>query len=60
VAYLVYWNLITAGQAWVARGAIPPALGLWWTHAAVLLLALAVIFAPQVGQRLRYRRAGQA
>ena len=60
VAYLVYWNLITAGQAWVARGAIPAAIGLWWTHAAVLLLAVAVILAPQAGQRLRYRRAAQA
>ncbi|HEY2037642.1 MAG TPA: LPS export ABC transporter permease LptF [Steroidobacteraceae bacterium] len=60
VAYLIYWNLITAAQAWVGRGAIPVALGLWWTHVAVLLLAVAVIFAPQTGQRLRYRRAGQA
>jgi lipopolysaccharide export system permease protein len=60
VAYLIYWNLITAGQAWVARGAIPAALGLWWTHAAVLLLAVAVIFAPEAGQRLRYRRSSQA
>jgi len=59
VAYLIYWNLITAAQAWVARGAIPAALGLWWTHIAVLLLAVGVIFAPQAGQRLRYRRAGQ-
>ena len=60
VAYLIYWNLITAGQAWVARGAIPAALGLWWTHIAVLLLAVGVIFAPRTGQRLRYRRAGPA
>ena len=56
VVYLIYWNLITAGQAWVSRGVIPAAIGLWWTHLAVLLLALAVIFAPQAGQRLRYRR----
>ena len=47
VVYLIYWNLISAGQAWIARGAIPVALGLWWAHAAVMLLALAVIFAPQ-------------
>lgn len=60
VAYLVYWNLISAAQAWVGRGAIPAALGLWWTHIAVLLLAVGVIFAPQTGQRLRYRRAARA
>jgi lipopolysaccharide export system permease protein len=60
VAYLIYWNLITAGQAWVARGTVPAVIGLWWTHIVVLLLAVAVIFAPQAGQRLRYRRAGPA
>jgi len=28
---------------WIARGTIPEFLGLWWTHAAVVLLALMVI-----------------
>ncbi|MGH8298007.1 MAG: LPS export ABC transporter permease LptF [Steroidobacteraceae bacterium] len=57
VVYVVYFNLISAGQAWIARQVIPVALGLWWAHAAVALLALAVIFGPQAGQRLRYRMA---
>ncbi|MGH8169031.1 MAG: LPS export ABC transporter permease LptF [Steroidobacteraceae bacterium] len=60
VVYLIYSNLISAGQAWVAHGAIPVALGLWWAHAAVLLLAAALIFAPQATQRLRYRMARTA
>ncbi len=60
VIYFIYSNLISAGQAWIAHGAIPVALGIWWVHAAVVLLALAVIFAPQAVQRLRYRRAGAA
>jgi lipopolysaccharide export system permease protein len=58
--FLIYWNLISAGQAWIARGAVPVAVGLWWTHAAVVLLTLAVIFAPRVSQRLRYRFARSA
>jgi lipopolysaccharide export system permease protein len=57
VVYVVYSNLITAGQAWIARRVVPVAVGLWWTHAAVILLALAVIFGPRVAQRLRYRMA---
>ena len=57
VVWLVYANLVSAGQAWIARGAIPVALGLWWTHVVVILLALAVIFGPQAAQRLRYRAA---
>ena len=60
VIYLVYWNLISAGQAWIAHGAIPAVLGLWWTHVAVALLALVVILAPRATQRLRYRLAGPA
>ncbi|HJS88628.1 MAG TPA: LPS export ABC transporter permease LptF [Steroidobacteraceae bacterium] len=58
VVYVIYWNLISAGQAWISRGVVPAALGLWWAHAAVVLLALAVIFGPHAAQRLRYRMAG--
>ncbi|HVS78032.1 MAG TPA: LPS export ABC transporter permease LptF [Steroidobacteraceae bacterium] len=60
VVYLVYQNLLSAGQTWVAHGTIPVALGLWWVHAAVILLALAVIFAPQAAQRVRHRMAATA
>lgn len=60
VVYIIYQNLLSAGQAWVAHGTIPVAVGLWWAHVAVILLALAVIFAPQAVQRLRYRPAGAA
>ena len=60
VVYIIYSNLISAGQAWIAHGAIPVAVGLWWVHAAILLLAVAVIFAPRAAQRLRYRFAGTA
>jgi lipopolysaccharide export system permease protein len=55
VIYFIYLNLISAGKVWIARGTLPAALGLWWTHAAVALLALAVILAPRLGNRLRYR-----
>jgi lipopolysaccharide export system permease protein len=60
VVYLVYFNLISAGQAWIARGTIPALVGLWWVHAAVALLALAVIYGPQAAQRLRYRVRAKA
>jgi len=55
VVYIIYWNLISAGQQWIAHGEVPVAVGLWWTHAAVVLLAVAVIFGPRAAQRLRYR-----
>ena len=37
--FFVYINLAIAGRQWLARGVIPQWLGLWWVHAAVVLLA---------------------
>ena len=53
--FLLYSQLVSAGKVWIARGTVPGFLGLWWTHAVVVLLALVVILGPGVGQRLRYR-----
>jgi lipopolysaccharide export system permease protein len=49
VVYLFYSNLIGLGQSWIAKGKLPPAVGLWWIHAAVLLAALTLL-----GQRLNW------
>lgn len=43
VAYLLYSQLLGVGEAWMAKGAVPAALGLWWVHAAMLTWALALI-----------------
>ena len=37
--YLVYFALLLAARDWLADGTLPPALGLWWIHAAFALLA---------------------
>jgi lipopolysaccharide export system permease protein len=55
LVYFLYTNLISAGKVWIARGTLPAALGLWWTHAAVVLLALLIVAAPGFVQRLRQR-----
>ncbi len=55
VIYFVYSNLISAGKVWIAHGTVPESVGLWWTHAAVILLALAVILAPPLAARLTHR-----
>ena len=31
--FLLYSQLISVGKVWIARGTLPPVLGLWWTHA---------------------------
>jgi lipopolysaccharide export system permease protein len=58
VIFFLYVNLISVGKVWIARGTIPEFLGLWWTHAAVVLLALMVIVGPGLSNRLRYRVRG--
>ncbi|HEY6482082.1 MAG TPA: LPS export ABC transporter permease LptF [Steroidobacteraceae bacterium] len=55
VIYFVYSNLISAGKAWLARGTVPEVFGLWWAHAVVILLALAVLAGPPTLARLRLR-----
>jgi lipopolysaccharide export system permease protein len=55
VIYFVYSNLIAAGKVWIARGTVPEWLGLWWTHAVVVLLAVAVIIGPPGIANLRNR-----
>ena len=43
LVYLVYSNLLGVGQAWIGKGQIPPAVGLWWAHGLVLAVAVWMI-----------------
>jgi lipopolysaccharide export system permease protein len=44
LAYLAYSNLLSLGQTWLAKGTVPPSMGLWWVHILFLLLAAALIW----------------
>ena len=39
LAYLLYSNLLSLGQTWLAKGTLPPVVGLWWVHGLFLMLA---------------------
>lgn len=56
VAYLVYTNLLALAQAWVAKGYVPPAVGMWWVHGLALVLAFWLL-ANRLGWRTALRRA---
>lgn len=56
--FFVYYNLAATGKTWITRGTVPEAVGLWWTHLVVALLALVVIVGPGLITRLRYRMRG--
>jgi len=51
LAYLIYSNLLALGQAWIAKGYVSPAVGLWWVHALTAAVALWLI-ARRVGWRM--------
>jgi lipopolysaccharide export system permease protein len=55
VIYLVYSNLITLGRNWIEHGTMPASIGLWWTHAAVIVAAALVVLGPGWLARLRHR-----
>ena len=52
--YFLYFQLLSQGKSWIAHGVTPPALGLWWVHAVVVLLALVLLAGPGLVYRLRY------
>jgi lipopolysaccharide export system permease protein len=55
LVYFIYSNLVSAGKVWLAHGQTPEFLGLWWTHAAIALLALLMILGPRTFTNLRLR-----
>jgi lipopolysaccharide export system permease protein len=44
VVYFVYSNLLSAAKVWIEKGELPPLIGVWWVHLAVLLLGLYLIY----------------
>jgi len=40
LAYFMYSNLLSAARAWVEKGQLDPAIGVWWVHGLVVLVAL--------------------
>ena len=40
LVYFIYSNLLSAARTWLEKGSSPAAVGLWWPHALVLLVAL--------------------
>ncbi|MDX1499339.1 MAG: LPS export ABC transporter permease LptF [Woeseiaceae bacterium] len=43
LVFIIYLNLMSASKAWIEQGTLPPALGLWWVHGAMLAIALGLL-----------------
>jgi lipopolysaccharide export system permease protein len=55
--YLLYSSLVTLGRSWIERGTLPDSIGLWWTHAVIIVAAGLVVFMPSWAARIRHREA---
>lgn len=53
--YFIYFSLASSARIWIERGTVPSWVGLWWVHALVALVTVAVLFGPSQLARLRYR-----
>jgi lipopolysaccharide export system permease protein len=40
LVYFAYSSLLSAAKAWLEKGNLAPAIGVWWVHIAALALAL--------------------
>jgi lipopolysaccharide export system permease protein len=43
LVFIIYFNLLSAGKAWVEQETVPVSVGLWWVHGVMLSLALALL-----------------
>jgi len=55
LVFIIYFNLLSAGKAWLETGAIREVFGLWWVHGMMFALALLMI-ALQYGVHRRILR----
>lgn len=54
--FIIYYNLLGAAKVWVSRGAIPPAIGLWWVPLLPVLLAIVMLHGGRLVCRLGLHR----
>jgi lipopolysaccharide export system permease protein len=43
LVFIIYFNLMSAGKAWIETATVAPAVGLWWVHGLMLSFAIILI-----------------
>ena len=43
LVFIIYFNLLSAGKAWLENGEVAPAVGLWWAHGVLLFFTLVLL-----------------
>jgi len=57
LVFIIYFNLLSAGKAWLEQGVVPAWIGMWWVHGLMLSVALGML-ALQSGLHRRIFSAG--
>lgn len=58
LVFVIYFNLLSAGRAWLEKGEVPDYFGLWWVHAVMFLFAM-VLLGVQNGYHRRMYSFGR-
>jgi lipopolysaccharide export system permease protein len=58
LVFIVYFNLMSAGKAWLEQGTIPASAGIWWVHGLMLALAF-ILLGAQNGLHRRLLSPGR-
>jgi lipopolysaccharide export system permease protein len=60
LVFIIYFNLMSAGTAWLEQGTVSPLVGIWWVHALMLAIALTLLGVQNgVHRRIFARQARQ-
>lgn len=43
LVFIIYFNLLSAGKAWLEQETVPDTIGLWWVHGVMLAFALGLL-----------------
>ena len=43
LVFIIYFNLMSAGKAWLEQEAVPVYAGLWWVHGVMLLFGMGLL-----------------
>ena len=55
LVFIIYFNLLSAGKAWLENGTLPMIAGIWWVHGVMLLLALGLLGYQNAWHRRLFR-----
>jgi lipopolysaccharide export system permease protein len=57
LVFIIYFNLMSAGKAWLEQGSVPQSVGIWWVHGLMMFGAL-MLLAIQNGVHRRLIPSG--